>query len=309
MDPELTLLWQKKGEHQRLTERRDKISANIATMEHLLPELERSVRAERADVDRMESGGLTSFVYGILGRQEEKLDKERREAAEAERKYADALRTLQGLHKELEDLNAAIAALGGAAEAYRRAFGEKRQRMLEGNTPGGQRLRRLEEEARQLRAVEKELIEAQNAGEMVLSKVSDIEDSLQSASNWGMVDMFSDSFFADMGKYGKMDDAQRQMEELNRLLGRFSRELQDLNVNFDLSADIGGGMRFADFFFDNIFTDAMAYQRIEKLRDQVRNVRFQTEKYMDMLSRKRSSLQTTLEEKRKEAEELILRDT
>lgn len=51
------------------------VNRNIGTMESKLPELEQSVRDEQSDVDRMESGGISSFVYGILGRQEESWKK------------------------------------------------------------------------------------------------------------------------------------------------------------------------------------------------------------------------------------------
>lgn len=306
MDTALITLRRKMEERNRLMARRQQIENNIATMEALLPQLQRSVRQEQEDVDRLESGGLSSFLYGVLGRQEEKLEKERREAGEARQKYQDALRTLQTLNKEKEDLEASLRALEGAAAAYQRAFDEKRRRLLAAKSPEGDRLRRLEEDGRQLRALKKELREAQNAGQQVMDQISAIQRSLESASAWGAADLFSDSFFADLGKYGSLDEAQRQIGELNRLLGRFSRELEDINVSFQLSADLGGGMRFADIFFDNVFTDAMAYRRIDSLRNQVRDIRLQTERHMELLDRKQTSVAGALQEKKQAAEELIL---
>ncbi len=303
---DLQSLKRRMTEYNRLKQKQNRIRQNIATMENMLPELESQREDEQADVDRMESGGLTSIFYSVLGKQEEKLAKERREAWEAETKYQDALRTLQGLYKENEDISASLRAMGDVEAQYRQAFSLKRQQLLGANTPAGNRLRSLEEDARQLKELQREVQEAQAAGERVMEQVERIERSLRSASNWGMVDMFSDSFISDVAKYSKMDDAQAQIRDLNRLLGDYSRELKDLDVHLNISADIGGGMRFADMFFDNVFTDAMAYNRIDRVKRQVQQVRHQVERHQELVRHKQQSVADTLARKRKEAEQVII---
>lgn len=293
-------------ERKRLLREQQRILQNIDTMENLLPQLQNEAQMEQEDVDRMESGGIGSFFYSVLGKQEEKLEKERREAWEAQTKYQDALRTLQNLYKEKEDVQSALQLCADVEDAYRKAFSEKRQMLLNAASPAGQKLRSLEEDARQLKGLEREVQEAKRAGDLVLDQVAQIERTLQSASNWGMVDMFSDSFISDIAKYGKMDKAQQQLQELSRLLANYRRELQDLNVNLNISADIGGGMRFADIFFDNIFTDSMALSRIDNVKRQIREVRYQVQRHEELVDRKQQSVTQTLAEKRKEAEQLII---
>ncbi len=100
MSKELEALRQKLAHLSDLQQQLQTINQRIDTMESMLPSLEQSVQDEQADVDRMESGGITSFVYGILGRQEEKLEKERQEAKAAKEQYQSALRTLQELHRQ-----------------------------------------------------------------------------------------------------------------------------------------------------------------------------------------------------------------
>lgn len=293
-------------ERSRLLQEQNRIQQNIATMEALLPQLDEAREDEQADVERMESGGLTSFFYSVIGKSEEKLEKERQEAWEAETKYQDALRTLQNLYKENEDITASLDTLQDAENQYRQAFRQKRQMLLAANTPEGRRLRELEENAGQLKALGREVREAMEAGQRVMDQIERIEASVRSASGWGMVDMFSDSFISDVAKYSKLDDAQSQLRELNRLLRDYSRELKDLDVHMNISADFGGGMRFADIFFDNFLTDAMAMHRIDGLKRQVQQVRGQVERYMDLVERKNRSVAETLAQKRKEAEGLII---
>lgn len=295
------------NEKRRLQQQETEIRNRISTMEALLPRLQTEVQREQEDVERMENGGFTSFLYSVMGRQEEKLQKERQEAYAAEVKYQDALRTIQGLHKELEDLRASLSSFGDVETRYKDAFSRQRQQLLGSNSPEGRHLRMLEDDARQLKGLQREALEAQQAGNRVMDQIAQIEHSLRSASNWGMVDMFSDSFISDMAKYGKMDEAQRELQELKILLDRYARELRDLDLHLNISADLGSGMRMADFFFDNIFTDSMALNRIDNIKRQVSQIRYQVEQHARIVENKVSSVETALSQKRREAEELIVR--
>ena len=306
MSRELESLHQQLARLGDLQQQLKTVNQRIGTMEAKLPELEQSVQAEQADVDRMESGSITSFVYGILGRQEEKLEKERQEARLARDQYQAALNTLQDLHRQRETISDSIAQLGNVRQEYQRRYDLEREKLLAGAGPSGARLRQLEEDGRQLRSLEQELIEARDAGDAVMDQINRIRKSLDSASTWGTVDLFTDGFFADMAKYSHMDDAQAEMQELNRLLRRFSKELKDVDTHVNLSADIGSGMRFADFFFDGFFTDAMALSRIDRVKNQVEEIASQVERHLDTVSRRLASVNAPLQQKSQEAQDLIL---
>ncbi len=303
---DLRVLKQKMEERKKLLSRQAQVQKNIATMEAMLPGLDVSRQEEQEDVERMESGGITSFFYSVIGKQEEKLEKERQEAWEAETKYLDALRTLQELYKENEDLTSSIAVFGDLENRYRQAFSQKRQQLLASSTSSGQRLRDLEEDARQLKGLQREVQEAKNAGNQVMDQIDRIENALRSASNWGMVDMFSDSFLSDVAKYSKMDEAQAELKNLNRLLQAYARELRDLNVHMNISADLGSGMRMADILFDNISTDSSARSRIDGIRRQVSQFRYQVEQHRALVDKKELSVTETLAQKRREAEWVII---
>ena len=200
MSRELEALQQKMEHLSDLQQQLQTINQRINTMESMLPSLEQSVQDEQADVDRMESGGITSFVYGILGRKEEKLEKERQEAQLARDQYQGALRTLQELHRQKELLSDSIAQLGNVQQEYQRRYELEREKILGGAGPSSVRLRQLEEDGRQLRSLEQELVEARDAGDAVMDQINRIRKSLGSASTWGTIELFTDGFFADMAK-------------------------------------------------------------------------------------------------------------
>ena len=281
------------------------LQKKIQTMEQLLPQLEDEVAREQEDVTNLENGGIVSMFYSAIGRQEEKLDKERREARAAEMKYRDALQTCQQLYRELENIRAQMEPLQDCAARYHAAMQQRLQELREGSGPAAEEYRMLSQKTAACQKVQKELTEALDAGDQVLNQIFNIEDALKSASNWGIADIISDSFLTDMFKYGKLDSAQKEMNELNRLLRIYSKELKDLDVDLQLSANIGSGMQFADFFFDNIFTDAMAFSRINRLRDQVADIRTQVEHYRDMLSRQQQATEATLKDLNRQMEDLL----
>ena len=62
--------------------KRASLSVVILSLIHIyrLKKLEKSKLAEQADVDRLEGHSLAAFFYQVIGKMDEKLDKERQEA-------------------------------------------------------------------------------------------------------------------------------------------------------------------------------------------------------------------------------------
>ena len=73
--------------------------------------------------------------------------------------------------------------------------------------------------------IEKEKREAIEAGRRALNSLRTAKENLNSAKNWGLVDMFGGGFFTTMLKHSKMDQAKRNMEQAKYDLRSFSREL------------------------------------------------------------------------------------
>lgn len=303
---DLTVLQKRMHQWEKLKAQETSVQERISTMERLLPALETEVQEERSDVESLENGGIVSVFYSAIGRHEEKLDKERQEAWAAEQKYQDALRTCQHLYQDLEDIRAQLDTMGDCSQQYQSALREKRQHLIEGTGVASEQLRTLERQAQRCDVIQREVQEAIDAGDKVLFQIASIEDSLMSASNWGMVDMFGGGFLSDMAKYGRLDDAKQQMYELNRLLSMYSKELKDLDVDLHLSANIGSGMQFADFFFDGLIADSMALNHINRLRDQTADVRRSVQYYRDLLLEQQKHNTEALRQLKETAEELII---
>lgn len=58
--------------------------------------------------------------------------------------------------------------------------------------------------------IQKEKREAIDAGRKAISSLETARDNLNSAKNWGLVDMFGGGFFTTMIKHSKIDQAKRK---------------------------------------------------------------------------------------------------
>lgn len=130
-------------ELQRRAARRTQVQAQLreletqrSALEARIEELAVVLHDERADVERLEAGGLTAFFYSLLGKGEEKLDKERREAAAAALKYESAARELAEAEDDIARLRAELGELEGAHEEYERALQARAEELQPQRRPG-----------------------------------------------------------------------------------------------------------------------------------------------------------------------------
>lgn len=232
---------------------------------------------EAADVTRLESRSLAAFFYNVVGKRDEKLDRERREAYAARVKYDAAARELQAVEADLSACTDEHAALVMCEDHYRMCLEEKAAAIKASGSSDGLEILRLETSLQIQECQLLELNEALDAGNSALFMVKNIQTSLDSAENWGTWDLFGGGLLTDLAKHDELDNAQAMVEKLQIQLRRFKSELADVAVDADLQISVDGFTRFADFFFDGLFADWAVMDRIDQAQIQVRRTRGQIE--------------------------------
>ena len=112
---------------------------------------------------------------------------------------------------------------------------------------------------------------------------SSVLNCLNSAGNWATFDLFSDSMITDFAKHSKLDEAQHLVYLLQTQLQDFRTELADVTVYVNLDVNIRGFERFADYFFDNIFTDWAVKSKISRSIASASQTRYQISLVLDRL--------------------------
>ena len=124
----------------------------------------------------------------------------------------------------------------------------------------------------------REIDEASRAGEQALDSLREAKNQLNSARNWGIYDMIGGGLISSMIKHSKIDQANEWMDQANRDLRCFAKELRDVDGE-DLQIDTGSLVTMLDIFCDNFFSDLLVQQkindgraRIDALSDRIEDV-------------------------------------
>lgn len=260
--------------------RKRKLSTEVAALEDQrsglaarVQQLKEETYKEQLDVDQLENFSAAKLFYQIMGKLDERLEKEQAELYAAALRYDSARQELHAVEADLAARREELSLLGNCEAEYNRLL-EARARELrqDPQSPTARRLLALEERQAQLAARSKELQEAIQAGYNALSDISSIESALSSAEGWGTWDVFGGGLISDMAKYSHLDDAQQQINGLQRSLSRFRTELADVDIRTGIQVEVDSFLRFADYFFDNIFTDWAVLDRIRRTQSQIHEV-------------------------------------
>ena len=92
-----------------------------------------------------------------------------------------------------------------------------------------------------------------------------------------------------MIKHSKIDQANEWMDQANRDLRRFARELQDVDSE-GLQIDTGSLVSMLDIFCDNFFSDIMVQQKINDSRARIDALTDRIEAAVQALKQKSAGL-------------------
>ena len=106
----------------------------------------------------------------------------------------------------------------------------------------------------------KEIGEAIDAADDALEHLRSARKYLDSAGNWGLLDMIGGGLISGIMKHSKMGDAEREIDNARYALQKFSKELRD--VSGYNSIHINEFLTFADFFFDGFVADILVQSKI-----------------------------------------------
>ena len=114
----------------------------------------------------------------------------------------------------------------------------------------------------------REINEAVLAGERALNSLREAKSKLNSARAWGVYDILGGGMISSIVKHSKVNDANEWLEQANRDLRRFAKELRDVPGE-ELYVQAGDLASTLDIFFDNIFSDFIVQNRINEAREEI----------------------------------------
>ena len=290
MREEISLLEAQLTYKKRLEAMLAELRSQQAVLREKVYRMEKQMRTEQKDVERLEGHGLAAFFYQMTGQMEEKLDTERREYYAARVKYETAVRELKALDEDIEMTLEDLQDLADCGAQYVRVMEEKRNAIKNAGTELSRELTEKEQDLSFLCSQERELEEAIAAGTTALRVANDVVLSLKHVEGVGLFDPLG-GFLVDMAKHETLDEAQKNVELLQISLQKFNKELADVALRENLQVGIDRLLRFADTFFDGLITDLTVLDNVKQSHTQVDQTR---DNILGLLRQ----LQTRLEEVR-----------
>lgn len=286
-----------------------RLTAQQQDLRRKAAQLETKKLEEQKDVDRLERGSLASFFYNVIGRLDEKLDTERAEAYAARVKYDAASLSLHSVEMDLAKAQAELAELQNCEEAYAHALEEKRAAIKAACLPGEEQIIALEAELAELQNQLTQLEEATAAGNAAYSLSGKVLDALEDADGYAAWDVMGGGLLADIAKHDSLDQAQNQVNLLQQHLNRFHTELADVSVSADIQVSLDDFTSFADFVFDNIFTDWAVMDHIDHALQQTKQTRSEIKATLDMLLKLEAQLRDRYARVRDQLEQTVVETT
>ena len=242
-------------------------------------------RKEKEDVEKLEGRSLANYFFQVVGKLDEKIDQERREAYAAKVKLDAAERELAGIEADISEIQSQLTEIRIAEAQYKDELEKKRASLRASGTAAADQIIEIEQKIAALEVQKKEIKEAISAGYSARSTADRILSELESADGWNTWDMYGGGgIITHMAKHSHLDEAQDLVSDLQSKLRRFKTELADIQITANMQVNIDGFLRFADYFFDGLFADWAVGDKISQSMNSVSSTKRQISRTLDKLS-------------------------
>ena len=259
-------------EHDLCEQQHDLLSTRERAAAADLDTARQQYAGEEKDVEKLEHLSLTRVLAALHGSREDALAREKANAEAARYRVAQAQQRLDAARAELASLQDRQAQLAGAPQAYADALAAKEQYLTHSADPRGARLLALAEQRGRLTAELTELRHASDDAAAAIRALTDVQERLGTAANWSTFDTYLDhGMVANAIKHDRIDQAAQAARTADERLSGLRSDLADLSASEPTAPrlEISAGFRFADIFFNNIFTDLAVGQQIRGAQDNV----------------------------------------
>ena len=306
--PSLLDLQQKIAMKSSLEAKLNELHTQRRTYDREVISLRVAFRKEQEDVEKLEGRSLANYFFKVVGKLDDKLDQERREAYAAKVKLDAAERELAGIESDMQEIQSLLSEIRIAEAQYQDALEQKRLSLRTSGTETGDQIIELEQKIAALEVQKREIREAMNAGYSAQATADRILSELESADGWNTWDMFGGGgIITHMAKHSHLDDAQELVSELQSKLRRFKTELADIQITANVQVNIDGFLRFADYFFDGLFADWAVGDKISQSMNSVSGTKSQISRTLDKLNSMEQAADRGIAGLKQQLDELIVK--
>lgn len=292
-----------------LENRMEQLRKELQKAEDEVSGLLRQYEQERRDVERIRTESFSAFLLKLVGKYEDRLEKEQLEEIDAKLAYDHAVTRLESLVRDKDALASRISALRTDERTYQTELSNRRRELTGLLTePAGVRYAEIESERIAIVSQMAEIQEALSAAARAKSTARNALESLKKAEGWATYDAFTrGGIISHMAKYSHIDSAEQDFHTLSSQLRNLKSELSDVNgLTASGLNEISSVQRTVDFWFDNIFTDLSVRGQIKDNAGEIARLLDSINRVESALNSKMNKEKTTLDEIKRREEALLL---
>ncbi|MGE7911622.1 hypothetical protein [Lysinibacillus xylanilyticus] len=261
----------------RLSEQKDLIEKQIERAQQEIYKHSKALNQIRLKLDKLEGFSFMNMIRTWTGQRDElraeKIDK----AAILELKINEAKKMELDLTDDLGQIITKLTQINEQElqEDLSQLIAKKKGYLQLHEPEQAKRLEQLAHEEMLTKQLITEIGEAEEAGEAALTKLGQAAESLHSANGYSAWDtFFGGGLIATHLKHDALDQSENYLHNAQIALQRFHNELldvQDMSTK-SISIETDGFVKFADYFFDDIFSAWSVHSKISTAREQVSRV-------------------------------------
>lgn len=292
-------------ERNRLVSKLETVESQLEEHEKKIMELERSLSKEQLDLHNMDRFSLVNIYRKWKGTHEELREKEYQEAAKAELKLNEHEQMVQDLRKDEKDMRENLKTYVEIDAEWDRFLSEKKSYLKVHASEVASEINQYLEQFTELERLLVEMDEAMEAGrkaKVALSRALEKMRSAKSMSTWDT--FFGGGLIVTAMKHGSLNESEDALHHAQLHLRRFETELADVKEyrNSGLGVERGSFLTFADYFFDDIFSEWTIHSRIKSSIDNIEDTLNQVSNIVNSLATRRSEVEARKHEVRERYE-------
>jgi len=236
-----------------------------------LDDLEDRLQKSAARLQALEGASLQAGWHSLLGDRDEQAAQARQDLQRLKGQVQKTRRAVQEAEARLSELEAQLAQLMGVEDAFENLMLQKEQALLSARHPLSAELQEINRRQQSLHAEKREIGEALQAGLDALDRLKEAIEALESVSGLGVWDILGGGGLVSVFKHSRIRDARDLLEQAQRALNRFERELRDVQSSSDSDLQVGGLELFLDIFADGLLVDAWVQSKVSAALDRARD--------------------------------------
>ncbi len=253
------------------------IEQQILHAERNIDSYERQLEEVRRQLNKMDQFSFVNLFRTWTGKQSELLEQKFDVAATKELKLIESQLMLEDLQHDLMTTLNKIKAMNVPyiQQQLEKIKSQKEIWLMQHAPKIAKRLNDLAEQKLFAKQLKTEILEAIDAGNKALHTLTAASRSLADAKSYSTWDtFFGGGLIVTALKHEKLDQSNTSIHKAQIALQRFQNELLDIQnmSKKSLEIEVDGFVKFADYFFDDIFSAWSVHSKIATAADQMRRV-------------------------------------